>query len=159
VKILLEHQGYFQKPADAATKEFFDKFKSGSIQEFTVKGVDEAGSKSMLNTWMMWMDETAAFMRGQGVTMSQYIDSKGEHHGTRMFKKEDAHDLFTSKYLGKDEEGLRKTWSMTKSGEESQASIGDRLHAMDTHAEWCVQRGINLTIPRDGQYRKLKEDA
>jgi hypothetical protein len=115
------------------------------------------GSWPMLKTWRKWMDETAREMSRRGCTMPLYTDSKGVSHGTRPFKADDAHDLFTSTYLGTDEQGRRKTWSLTDKRDEVQASKGDRLWAMDMHVQWCLERGIKLTIPSNSEYRKLHQ--
>ena len=116
-----------------------------------------AGSVNMLRTWRGWMSETAIAMNHNGCSMPIFVDSKGIPHGKRAYNKDDAHEQFTHLYLGADETGKRKSWNMSKSGDTVQASIGDRLHAMDQHVMWCAERGILLTIPRKGEYWDLKQ--
>lgn len=115
------------------------------------------GTVPMLRTWRKWMAETAAFMAARGCTMPHYIDKDGKHHGTRPFNADDAHELFTSTYLGVDEHGRRKSWSLTSADNEIQASMGDRLHAMDTHLQWALEKGIKLTIPRKSEYQQYRD--
>ena len=118
----------------------------------------DPGSIAMLRTWHGWMGETAVFMQLHGCRMPHYVDSKGVPHGTRPFNADDSHELFTHQYLGSDENGIRKSWVMSKSGDTIQASIGDRLWAMDQHMAYCAERGIKLTIPRKSEYWKLKQE-
>ena len=149
-------QALMYRCVDAEAVRKHNSHKVGDIVDLSVReGVSE-GTQSMLNTWMMWMGETAEFMRWQGVTMPLYIRKNGEMVGKREFRKDDAHDLFTSQYLGVDENGKRKTWSRTKNKDEFQASIGDRLFALDTHMAWSIEKGIKLTVKKDSEYMKLK---
>jgi hypothetical protein len=115
------------------------------------------GTVPMLRTWRKWMTETAAEMNRRGCHMPMYVDHKGQPQGQRPMNGDDAHELFTSTYLGVDEQGRRKSWSLSDKEDEVQASMGDRLHAMDTHVQWCLERGIKLTIPRNGEYYKYRE--
>ena len=158
MKILLCHiQGRFV-PSNDEARAFMIDIEEGQTIAMEVVEEKNPGTQTMLNTWMMWMQETAEFMSWQGVKMPMYIRSNGEMVGERKFEQRDAHDLFTSTYLGLDADGLRKTWSRTKSTEEIQASIGDRLHAMDTHMQWATEKGIKLTVKKDSQYMKMKEE-
>lgn len=143
------------RPADADAVKLHRKIQPGSFAELEHKDKSR-GSQSMLNTWMMWMGQTAAFMAAQGVTMPLYIDSKGNHHGKREFKQLDAHALFTMTYLGADEQGRRKSWSRNQNPDEVQASMEDRLWAMERHIEWCAERGIQITIPREGEFQEQR---
>jgi hypothetical protein len=147
-------------PADAEARHYLNSKQNGVIVDLVEVEIKEVGSQTLLNTWMMWMQETAEFMSWQGVTMPLYIRKNGEKVGLRKFEQRDAHDLFTSQYLGVDEKGRRKTWSRPKKkkNNEIQASIGDRLFAMDTHKQWCMEKGIKLTVKKDSEYMKLKAE-
>lgn len=139
-----------------AGQKYFELLQLGD--EFEASVADgNPGSWPMLKTWRKWMDETAREMSRRGCTMPTYIDPEGVSHGTRAFKADDAHDLFTSMYLGTDNEGRRKTWSLTDKDGEIQASKGDRLWAMQMHVDYCMERGIKLTIPSNSEFRKLQE--
>jgi len=158
MRIKLCHiQGKFV-PSDDDARAFMIDVQEGQVIEVDIVEQKNPGSQTLLNTWMMWMQETAQHMAWQGVTMPLYIRSNGEMVGKRAFEQRDAHELFTSQYLGLDADGLRKTWSRTKSTEEIQASVGDRLFAMDTHKQWAIEKGIQLTIKKDSQYMKLKAE-
>jgi len=159
VKVLLMHVRNRLIPSNDEARAFLMDVEEGQTIEMEVVEAKDPGSQTMLNTWMMWMAETAEFMAWQGVTMPMYIRKNGEMVGSRKFEKRDAHDLFTSQYLGLDADGLRKTWSRTsKVDEEIQASVGDRLFAMDTHKLWATEKGIKLTIKKNSQYMKLKAE-
>lgn len=145
-------------PECEKAREEVAKLKIGGIAhvEFSDK---DPGSVNMLRTWRGWMGETARHMAHMGCTMPLYIDSQGNPHGSRPFNADDAHELFTSKYLGSDESGRRKSWTMSRKDDGTvQASIGDRLWAMDRHLEWATEKGIKLTIPRNSEYTKLKAE-
>ena len=145
-------------PADQEAADFMDKLSPGHI--FGMRPVDiEPGSVNMLRTWRLWMSETAVLMRHHGCSMPLYIDAQGNPKGKRQYSADDAHEQFTSIYLGVDEKGTRKTWTLSKSDSGSiQASVGDRLHAMDVHLAWCTDKGWKLTIPHNSEYRKLKQE-
>lgn len=142
-------------PADTQAMAIHRKLEHGTFVELDYKD-SSRGSQSMLNTWMLWMGQTAAFMAAKGCTMPLYIDSQGNHHGSRPFAKEDAHALFTMTYLGADEQGRRKSWSRNQNPDEVQASMTDRLWAMECHIEWCAERGIQITIPRKGEFQEQR---
>lgn len=158
MKLTLKKSPYGLYPVTEAGQKYYSQLEQGAEVEVSVAD-GNPGSWPMLKTWRKWMGETAAFMAAQGCTMPHYIDSKGKHHGKREFTGDDAHDLFTSTYLGTDENGKRKTWSLTDKDDEIQASKWDRLWAMDSHVTWCAERGIKLTIPDNSEYRKLKREA
>jgi len=144
------------RPADADGLKIHRKLECGTFVELDYKDPNR-GSQSMLNTWMMWMGQTAAFMAAKGCTMPLYIDSKGNHHGSRPFDKNDCHALFTMTYLGSDEHDRRKSWSRTKNASEVQASMEDRLWAMEQHIVFCAERGIQITIPRDSEFEEERK--
>lgn len=146
------------KPADPDAAQFVKKLLPGSFVELEYKDRDK-GSVSMLRTWRGWMRETARHMAHKGCTMPMYYDSQGNPHGSRPFNEYDAHELFTTTYLGCDEEGRRKSWSMSGDPDTVQASKRDRLWAMDRHVEWAAERGIRLTIPQRGEYIEERKKA
>ena len=111
----------------------------------------------MGQTWRMWMKEVAAHMCHAGCTMPHYYDSKGNPHGSRPFNASDAHELFTSQFLGKDEEGDRLSWKMDSDGGVKVATKEQRLFAMDKFVVWATERGIPITIPRRGDYANYRE--
>lgn len=143
-------------PIDEKGREWKGGLQLGAIVDANFPD-ESAGTVPMLRTWYKWMDETAREMARRGCTMPLFVDSRGRTRGSRPFKKEDAHDLFTSMYLGVDEQGRRKSWTMSDNENEVQASMEDRLWAMDRHLEWCAERGIKLTIPRNSEYQKHRE--
>lgn len=158
MKLTLKKSPYGLYPVTDTGKQYLAALEMGIEVEVSVAD-GNPGSWSMLKTWRKWMAETAAEMARRGCTMPLYIDSQGNRHGSRPFKADDAHDLFTATYLGTDENGKRKTWSLTDKDDEVQASKWDRLHAMDMHVIWCAERGIKLTIPDNSEYRKLQREA
>lgn len=144
-------------PECEKAREEMNNHPIGSVVNIEFSDKDP-GSVNMLRTWRGWMNETATHMAHMGCTMPLYIDSKGDPHGSRPFNADDAHELFTMKYLGSDDQGRRKTWSMSRKDDGTvQASIGDRLWAMQSHLDWCSERGINITIPRNSEFNQLTE--
>jgi hypothetical protein len=123
----------------------------GAVTVDVVKGKKAKSSQSMKGTWRMWMTETAEFMASQGVTMPLYIRRNGETYGTRAFNPQDAHELFMAQWGGVDASGDR--YHQEKVGK------GEMLHIMDKHLAWSIEKGINLTIPRDGEYMQLKQES
>jgi len=156
LKVLLKKSPYGLYPESEKGKQWLIGLDMGAIIEANFPD-ESVGTIPMLRTWRKWMQETATAMCHHGCTMPLYIDSKGIPHGKRPYNADDAHEQFTSVYLGVDEEGRRKSWSMTSDDSEVQASMGDRLHAMQTHQEWCMEKGIKLTIPRNSEYRQQME--
>lgn len=113
------------------------------------------GNWSMTRLWRAWMNTTAEFMAGKGVTMPLYIDSNGNFHGKRRFNSDDAHELFTAKWLGVDENGKRLSWSKCGRDGMRQATKGERFIALQRHELFCTERGIALLNPRDSEYQEL----
>ena len=104
------------------------------------------------------MSTTAKFMADKGATMPLMIKSNGDQYGSRRFSPEDAHELFTSQWLGLDEGGNRLSWSKSGSDKSRAATKGERFNALRKHESWCVEKGIKLFVPRDSEYNKLAED-
>lgn len=142
---------------DDETLEYIGKTKIG--QQIIARTPDtNTGTIPMLRTWRGWMRETAAWMAWNGARMPLVIRSNGEQWGSRAFDENDAHELFTAKWLGVDEKGVRYSWRMR--GESDQDSTpapkSKRLFAMELHESWCTERGIKITIPENSEYRKFK---
>jgi hypothetical protein len=111
----------------------------------------EKNSWPMKKTWRMWMSETAEWMTKNGATMPLAIKADGTVLGTRPFDANDAHELWVRQWLGVDANGERyKTASDDK---------GQMLHMMNKHVQWAAERGLSLTIPRDGEYHKLSRES
>lgn len=157
MKITLQKGPHGLIPTTIKGKRWYAGLEIGAVVEAKLPE-EVAGTVPMLRTWMKWMAETAQAMSARGCKMPLYIDSSGKHHGERAFCQDDAHALFTSTYLGVDESGKRKSWSLSSADDEVQASMGDRLHAMDTHVQWCLERGIKLTIPRNSEYQSYRQE-
>ena len=140
---------------DQKTQAEIEKVPFGGVIQVEYKK-ESKGSQSMLNTWWWWMQETADYMHGRGCTMPLYFDSKGVAHGKRRFNRNDAHELFTIKWLGTDENGNRLSWSRDKKHpEKTIADSGQRHHALSQHDAYCTDRGISITIPIKSEYREF----
>ena len=83
--------------------------------------------------------------------MPLVIKADGTMYGTRQFNAEDAHELWVKKWLGVDSNGDRYK---TATGDK-----GNMLFMMDKHLQWAAERGLSLTIPKDGEYAKLTREA
>ena len=114
------------------------------------------GKWGMARLWRTWMTSTAKFMAGNGVTMPQYIEPNGTFHGSRPFNSNDAHELFTSRWLPMDENGERLSWSRSGQDGRRAANKGERYIAMMRHEEWACNKGILLLKPRDSEYEKTR---
>lgn len=112
--------------------------------------VGERNSWPMKKTWRMWMSETAAWMAKRGASMPLVIKADGTIHGTREFNEQDAHELWVKTWLGVDANGDRYK---TASGDKA-----NMLLMMDKHLCWAAERGLSLTIPKDGEYAKLTRE-
>jgi len=139
-------------PYSTETRAEFGRIPNGSVIQVEFKK-ESKGSMSMLALWWIWMKETAEFMAANGVTMPLMIAKDGTYHGTRPFVKEDAHALFTEKWLGS-ENGKRLSWSRDK---KDSADTGQRHHALTQHEIWCTEKGIKITIPIKSEYREILE--
>jgi len=114
------------------------------------------GKWGMARLWRQWMTTTAKFMAENGCTMPHYQTKSGDMVGSRPFNASDAHELFTSRWLGLDENGKRLSWS--KSGDEDKraATKGERFNAMRLHDQWALEKGITLLQPRGSEYEQLQ---
>ena len=116
------------------------------------------GKWGMAKLWYSWMASAAKFMAANGSKMPLMIKSNGEWYGSRPFNEKDAHELFTSQWLGVDEKGIRLSWAKGKHDGMRPASKGERWIALRKMEIWCVEKGINILNPRDSEYRKLTEE-
>ena len=105
------------------------------------------------------MERTAVWMAANGATMPLLINAKGEYYGSRKFNKYDAHDCFTSQWLGLDENGNRLSWAKQPHDGMVPANKSQRYTAMLRHENWATERGIKLMVPRDSEYMQLKEGS
>ena len=116
------------------------------------------GRWGMARLWRSWMEATAKFMAANGCTMPLMISPKGEPYGKRPFAAEDAHELFTSRWLGVDADGTRLSWSKAGHDGMRAATKGERFNALRCHEAWATERGIQLFSPRDSEYRMMQEE-
>ena len=150
------HEGMTAVPHGKITKAEMAKVPDAQVIHVEYKK-ESKGSQSMLSTWWWWMTQTAEFMAAHGVTMPLMIDKDGKFIGSRPFEKEDAHALFTEKWMGSIE-GKRLSWSRDKKRPElTIADTGQRHHALSQHDAYCTDRGIPITIPIKSEYRELLE--
>ena len=101
------------------------------------------------------MASTAEFMAGNGAIMPLWINKDGTYTKTRQFNHNDAHDLFTMKYLGTDDDGNRLSWKKKSENGEISADKGQRFHALQRHQIWMTERGIKHINPRDSEFASL----
>lgn len=113
------------------------------------------GKWGMARLWYAWMSTTAKFMANNGAKMPLMIKADGSSYGERAFNSQDAHELFTSHYLGLDKDGHRLSWSKAGSEDSRPATKGERFNALRKHSDWCLEKGILLFTPRDSEYEKL----
>jgi hypothetical protein len=118
-------------------------------------GPTSTGKWGMAKLWRMWMETTGEFMAANGVTMPLMIDKDGVAYKTRPFNKSDAHELFTSMWLGADNNGTRLSWSKAGHDGMRAADSGERFNALQRHELWAIDKGIILFKPREGEYHEL----
>lgn len=157
MELLLKKCGGMFAPYGDESKSAFKKQPLGAIMRCELKN-ESTGTVPMLRTWRGWMGETAKFMAAAGCFMWMYVDKNGVGHGKRPFNANDAHDLFTSRWLGLDEQGRRYSWAMSKDPELTVAPKFLRLHAMNLHLQYATERGIKLTIPRNSEFQRLQDE-
>lgn len=147
-----------KKTAHEAVDTFFNNHKN-FLLKFETKS-ERAGTMPMLALWWVWMTEIAKIMAANGCTMPLYIDSKGNANGTRPFSKDDAHELYTLKFLGSGASGQRLSWSMCKSNPSALvADKGQKLFAMRQMHDWATDRGYTLSNPESSEYQKLIKES
>lgn len=122
------------------------------------------GTLPMLKLWRLWMKDIAEFQRNRGAQMpifAPYLSADGglmnKVIGYRAFNENDAHEAYTTLCLGTDENGFRLSWAVNSDEYEGRkvASIGQKLHAMQKFHQFCLEKGIKITIPEQCEYRDL----
>ena len=128
-------------------KQFFslasEIVESGKKYRVDVVEWRDKRSTPQNKTWRGWMGETAKAMSARGVTMDMKQKS-GRPIITRPINPQDCHELFVGLHGGYNEEGLRILTS--KARKDAMTFI------MDKHIHWCAERGIKITIPRQGEF-------
>lgn len=114
------------------------------------------GKWTLARLWRVWMSITTKWFAEQGYGLT--ITNKAGKYGSVIpFNAENIHEQFTIKWLGTDEDGIRLSWSKKDHDGMRAANQGERYHALRCHEEWCLGKGIDLTNPRNSEYRKLQE--
>lgn len=113
------------------------------------------GKWTMTRLWRSWMGSTAKFMAGNGAIMPLVVNPDGTYTKTRPFDENDAHELFSRKYLGTDENGNRLSWAKTSVDGMKQADKSQRWYALSQHQIWMSERGIQYINPRDSEFVEL----
>ena len=129
-----------------------DELKQGSYLIVEVKN-PSIGKWGMSRLWRAWMKTTADFMATNGCIMPMYQTSKGDIIGSRPFDSNDAHELFSSRYLS-DSNGNRLSWGKT-SKDKRVATKGERVNALRQHEQWAIEKGVKLIHPKDSEYEQL----
>lgn len=142
--------------------QFIEKIKAyvekHGLVSATIEKHESIGKWGMSRLWRKWMSQTADFMAKNGVTMPLMIDKSGRHYGSRPFNAEDAHELFTSQWLGVDKNGSRLSWAKSDHDGMKAATKGERFLAMQRHQSWCIEKGIDLFIPADSEFMELEKE-
>ncbi len=115
------------------------------------------GKWGLARLWRTWMATTAEFMAARGVTLD-ITNSAGTVILRAPFGPEAAHELFTKKWLGVDENGQRLSWARRSHDGLRAATRGERVHALRLHEAWAIDKGIDLFHPRDSEYREALLD-
>lgn len=116
----------------------------------------KVGKWGLARLWYMWMQTTGEYMASKGITMPFYIKSDGINSGNRPFNQNDAHELFTMRWMGTDENGTRLSWAKNSHDGMRAATKGERVDALRQHEEWCLEKGIILFTPRNSEYDELR---
>ena len=119
---------------------------------------ENTGKWGMARLWRMWMDTTAKFMAKNGVTMPLMVNAEGVIYGTRQFGKDDAHELFTSRWLGVDADGTRLSWARKGHDGMRAATKGERFNALRLHEDWATDKGVLLFKPRGSEYEQVAKE-
>lgn len=114
------------------------------------------GKWSMTRLWRSWMDSTAKEMAKRGVNML-IVNGEDKCIGERQFNADDAHELFSTTYLS-DNNGKRLSWSRKGRDGMRQATRGERVHAMEQHQHFMINRGIKHLNPNDSDYKKALQE-
>jgi len=119
---------------------------------------ENTGKWGMARLWRMWMDSTAKFMAKNGCTMPLMVNAEGVIYGTRQFDPNDAHELFTSRWLGVDADGTRLSWARRGHDGMRAATKGERFNALRQHEDWSTDKGIILFKPRGSEYDQVAQE-
>ena len=117
------------------------------------------GKWGMAKLWRAWMATTGEGMAQQGATMPPCSREDGTAWGSRPFNANDAHELFTMRWLGSDSTGTRLSWAKADHDGMRAATRGERYHAMVQHEAWAGDRGIILIKPRDSEYAEIEREG
>ena len=117
------------------------------------------GKWGMARLWRTWMSSTAKYMAANGCTMPLMLKEDGSLYGKRPFNHDDAHELFTSQWLGVDSEGIRLSWAKTEHDGMRVATKSERFFAMLKHEQWAIEKGITLLKPRDSEFAKMEQES
>lgn len=133
-----------------------DHFESGGGPlRYKITESSGNGKWGMARLWRKWMAITAQYMANNGSKMPLMVRDDGTWYGSRPFDENDAHELFTRQWLGVDVEGNRLSWKKKEGA--NVADKGQRFIAMMKHQNWCIEKGIDLPLPRDSEYNELQE--
>lgn len=122
------------------------------------------GTLPMLKLWRMWMSDIADYQCKRGAKMpilAPYLNPDGvldyKVIGSRSFDANDAHEAYTMLCLGCDDSGVRLSWAVNSDEYEGRkaASIGQKLNAMQKFHQFCLDKGIPITIPDRCEYNDL----
>ena len=138
----------------AVMEEVEQIIDAGGEARIKVTTASGTGKWGMAKLWYKWMSETAAWMAANGSKMPLMIKADGSWYGSRPFNEKDADELFTAQWLGVNEKGERLSWQKKEGA--NTADKGQRYIAMLKHENWCIEKGIKLTIKRDDEYSELK---
>ena len=141
--------------------EFMDQVQTLLLSDpILIVSIKKAGigNWGMARLWRAWMATTAENMAGKGITMPLMIGADGKYFGTRPFNAEDAHQLFTIKWLGVDDKGDRVSWSKAGRAGMRAATKAERFHSLERHSQWCAEKGIILFNPRDSEFEGLTRE-
>lgn len=119
----------------------------------------DSGKWSMARLWRSWMKSTGDYMAGQGAIMPLFIDKNGLYKKVRMFNENDAHELFTSHWVGTDSSGNRYSWARKADKGQIILDKGQRFYAMQQHQRWMIERGIAHINPRESEFASLLAQA
>jgi hypothetical protein len=96
----------------------------------------------------MWVETTGDWLRARGVVVD-IRSGNGTVVLSRPITNEEVHDYYVGHWLGRDESGEReKTSRMDK---------GRMLHLMELHEQWCLDKGVPITIPNNSEFYELKQ--
>ena len=122
------------------------------------------GTWPLLKLWRSWMRSVAQWQAKRGAVMpvcapktnpDGSIGYKVIRH--RPFDEKDAHEAYSALLLGCDDRGVRYSWVINKSENQGrkQADLSRRMHAMTKMHQFCVDHGIEISIPDDSEYKNL----